>query len=907
MGVWIGLLGEVTAHLDGRPLELGPAKQRCVLAALAVDAPRLVTADRLVERVWGTEPPRLGRRTLYSYLSRLRGALSAAGVVEIVSRSGGYALALDQPGPATDLHRFRDLCAQARAGADDARAERLLTEALELWRGQALTGLDGEWVEAERDRLRRERLDAEHALTEVRLRLGHGPDLVAGLRARADADVLDERLAGQYMLALSRAGRAAEALAHYQRVRERLAEELGTDPGAELRRVHAGILRTVPEDGHGPSYLPYRTPDFVGRERELAEVLGALRGGAAVLVHGMAGVGKTALAIRACHDVAADFPDGRVFVDLHGYSPAQEPLGPAAALAALLAQVDVPPAQHPDSLDGRAALWRARTAGRRFLVLVDNVASADQLRPLLPGPSGSTVLATSRRRLTAVDGMVPVPVDLLPEADADTLFALVSGRTDAGAVARLCGGLPLAIRIAAARLRNRPMWTTDDFVRRLGGHRSKLPELRTTDQDLAAVFALSYRELAGDRQRLFRLLGLHPGTRITPDAAAALAGTTAAKVEPLLEDLHDIHLLSQEDRFGYRLHDLLAEHARSLGHPDEAPAALDRLLDHYRDGGDEHWHHREEPNLRAVVELALERQRYEHAWRIADHTARHLRARGRRDDFLAVARGGLEAARVVGEPHALVRSLDNLANAHWECGDLERAMSTAGEWLRVATAMGDPVARSASLSRIGTLYGMFGDYDKAVTTYEVALAEEAPDYAVTALLLGNLSHAQEMRGDFAAALDTAIRSRKLREHADDTPGWVLSTAQLALVLARLGRREEALLTAREAVDTAVRIDYLFGEAWARTDYAEVLLAADLPEEARQQAERACALLTQPTHPLLLTLAANALGDAHRALGQPNLALDHYCLAHDTAERIGYRRQQDRARAGHERARAELLT
>ncbi|MGW4109841.1 AAA family ATPase [Actinosynnema sp. NPDC004786] len=181
-------------------------------------------------------------------------------------------------------------------------------------------------------------------------------------------------------------------------MRERLAEELGADPGAALRRVHAGILRTVPEDGHGPSYLPYRTPDFVGRDRELAEVLGALRGGAAVLVHGMAGVGKTALVIRACHDAAADFPDGRVFVDLHGYSPGQDPLRPAAALAALLAQVDVPPAQHPDSLDGRAALWRARTAGRRFLVLLDNVASADQLRPP-PGGRAGVGAAAARARV----------------------------------------------------------------------------------------------------------------------------------------------------------------------------------------------------------------------------------------------------------------------------------------------------------------------------------------------------------------------------------------------------------------------------------------------------------------------------------------------------------------------------
>jgi DNA-binding winged helix-turn-helix (wHTH) protein len=222
--VWLGLLGELTAHVDGRALELGPAKQRCVLAALAVEAPRLVPADRLVDRVWGSDVPHRGRQTLYSYLSRLRRALSVANAVEIVNRSGGYALVLDQPVETVDLHRFRDLCARARARTDDAQAARLLTEALKLWRGQALTGLDGEWVAAERDRLNQERLDAEHALTDVMLRLGHGPDLVAELgtlhtairsqKLREHAD--DTRgwvlSTAQLALVLARLGRCEEAL-----------------------------------------------------------------------------------------------------------------------------------------------------------------------------------------------------------------------------------------------------------------------------------------------------------------------------------------------------------------------------------------------------------------------------------------------------------------------------------------------------------------------------------------------------------------------------------------------------------------------------------------------------------------------------------------------------------------------
>ncbi|WP_240521818.1 tetratricopeptide repeat protein [Amycolatopsis vastitatis] len=667
--------------------------------------------------------------------------------------------------------------------------------------------------------------------------------------------------------------------------------------------MHAETLRSA-SGGTGPRTLPYRIPDFVGRERELGQVLDALRGGATVLVHGMAGVGKTALAVHAGHEAAARFPDGQLFVDLHGYSPSRAPLPPATALAALLAQLEVPRSRLPDDLDGRAALWRAHTAGRRLLVVLDNAAGAVQLRPLLPGTPSAAVLATSRRRLTAVDGAQQVPLGVMPDGDAEALFAAVSGRPGAGA-ARGCGGLPLAVRIAAARFRNHPWWTTADLGRRLGDQRSRLAEFRTSDRDLSAVFALSYRELAPAQQRMFRLLGVHPGTHLTVPAAAALADAAATDAEVLLEELHDAHLLDQESRSGYTLHDLLAEHARSLTMPGERSAALDRLLGYYSEGGDAEWHARERPNLRAVVEHALEHQRHDQAWCIADHAARYLRAEGYRDDFLAVALDGLTGARAAGETHGLVRSLDNVANAHWESCELELALSAAEEWWRLARTTDDTVSRASSLSRIGTLHSMSGDYQRAVGYYRASLAENAPDPALTALVLGNLSHAQEMLGDLGPALDSASRARELREQTADEHGWVLSTAQLSLVLARLGRIDEALSAIRATVDTAERLAIPFCQAWARTDCAEILLMAGRPAEAQEQAERACALLIPRNHPLMLTLAANVLGDACRALGRPRLALDHYRVALDNAERLGFRRQQNRARAGYDDARAAL--
>ncbi|WP_328593116.1 AfsR/SARP family transcriptional regulator [Lentzea tibetensis] len=342
MAVELGLLGEVTAHVDGRAVDLGPTRQRCVLAALAVDAGRVVPAERLVERVWGTDTPRRGRATLHSHISRLRRALPVADGVQIVLRSGGYALLVERADHAVDLHRFEDLCARAR-GADDAHAVALLTEAVALWRGEPLTGLSGQWAEAERDRLRQELLAAEYNLVDARLHAGHGQQLVAELSARAARYPLDERVAGQYLLALYRAGRSADALEHYQQLRERLVEELGADPGAPLQELHRRILAadstlstlpgaTVVEPAVVPRQLPAAPPHFTGRDTDLAALTATLdaaeqnRMVVISAIAGAGGVGKTWLAVHWAHRHRDQFPDGQLFVDLRGFSPDSEPM-----------------------------------------------------------------------------------------------------------------------------------------------------------------------------------------------------------------------------------------------------------------------------------------------------------------------------------------------------------------------------------------------------------------------------------------------------------------------------------------------------------------------------------------------------------------------------------------------------
>ncbi|MEV8441076.1 BTAD domain-containing putative transcriptional regulator [Actinosynnema sp. NPDC051121] len=470
MAVLLRLLGEVAAEVDGRPVDLGAPRQRCVLAALAVDVGRAVPVDRLVERVWGAEVARRARATLHSYISRLRRALADADGVAIVRRSGGYALVADATESVVDLHRFRHLCGRAR----DDGAVRSLTEALALWRGEALTGLAGEWVQAVRDRLRLERAAAEADLVDARLRAGEGAELVAELSARAARHPLDERVAGQYLLALHRAGRTPDALAHFRRVRTRLVEELGTEPGVALRELHRRILATDPAlvttaaraAAVVPRQLPAAPRPFVGRRAELdrldATCVAAAVGLSAIV--GSAGIGKTWLALHWAHRRLDRFPDGQLFVDLGGFGVDGPPMDPAVAVRGFLDALGVD--RQPTDPHARAALFRSLVAGRRMLLVLDNAVDTAQVTPLLPGGGSCAVVVTSRNSLPGLivgHGAAHVPLDVLSSGEAHALLAerlgAVRVREEPAAVEELvglCGGFPLALGITAGHACTRP-------------------------------------------------------------------------------------------------------------------------------------------------------------------------------------------------------------------------------------------------------------------------------------------------------------------------------------------------------------------------------------------------------------------------------------------------------------------
>jgi DNA-binding SARP family transcriptional activator/tetratricopeptide (TPR) repeat protein len=577
-GVEFRVLGPLEVCAGGTRVALGGPQAEKVLAALLIAGGTVVGVGGLVEALWDGEPPRTATHQVHKVVAGLRRRLS--GVIE--TDGPGYRIRLD--GAGYDLGAF-----DALVGTPSAEH---LRAALALWRGPALAGIDSRALRAAADRLEERRLAAVEAEAELRLAAGEAAAVAVELSALVAAHPLRETLRCRLMVALYRCGRQADALAVYADARALLADELGVDPGPELARVHQQVLRADPAllpPAAGPSgvdALPYDLPDFAGRAGELERLLAP--GTTAMVItaiDGMAGVGKTALAVHAAHRLAERYPDGRLFCDLHAHTAGALPVTAAAALERLLRMVGVPTGEIPDDVDGRAARWRAALAGRRMLVVLDNAASAAQVRPLLPGSPGCLVLVTSRCRLGVLDGAALLSLDVLPAREALDLFTAIAGadRTaaEAGAadvVDALGGSRPLAIRIAATRLLHRPQWTIAGLAARLRAERGRLAELTCSDRGVGSAFALSYAQLRPAQARLFRLLGLHPGADFDAYSAAALAGTTPARAAAVLETLVDAHLLRSGTAGRYSFHDLLRDYARDLA-PDD-PAAGRRLRDY---------------------------------------------------------------------------------------------------------------------------------------------------------------------------------------------------------------------------------------------------------------------------------------------------------------------------------------
>ncbi|MEU8548870.1 BTAD domain-containing putative transcriptional regulator [Streptomyces roseoverticillatus] len=585
------VLGPVRVQHGDAPVNTGSPQQRGLLACLLLRAGRTATAPELIDALWGDNPPHAALAALRTYASRLRKVL---GNDALVSESGGYALRLD--GSWFDLEaaqKWADEAERAREAGDRISALTLLDRALGLWQGEPLTELPGPYMEEQRSRLAEWRLQLAEVRCELMLELGRHAEAVADLTALTAAHPLRERLRELLMLALYRSGRQAEALAVYADTRRLLADELGVDPRPELSELQQRILRADVGPAQSvevalpllvrPSQLPADIGDFVGHDETLRRIGAHLSAGAeartrTMVITGIGGVGKSALAVRAAYGARHEFPSGQLYADLGGTDP--RPAAPGEVLGSFLRALGVPDSTIPGSTEDRAALFRSVLDGHRMLIVLDNAYNPAQVRPLLPAAQGCATLVTSRVRMPHLPGAYPVDLGVLSPQEGLRLFSGIVGRERVEAerkaameVVTACGYLPLAIRTAAHLIAARRTWSVSALALRLTNDRLGLARPRFRSLNLEEVFAPSYRQLAPTQARAFRLLGLTTGPDVPLAAAAALLGTDEDATAELLESLADRSLLEAPAPGRYRMHPLLRTYARLRAYEDESPEA----------------------------------------------------------------------------------------------------------------------------------------------------------------------------------------------------------------------------------------------------------------------------------------------------------------------------------------------
>jgi DNA-binding SARP family transcriptional activator len=596
--VRFALLGPLSVSDGAGPVKVTGKLRRTLLAALLLDAGTPVSADRLAALLWGPDTSADTSAALHTQLMRLRQTLGDENRIRAVPP--GYLI--DVEPDELDLRVFAEEHAAGRrklAENDWVEAARHFRSALGLWRGRPLADVPALADDLRIRELEETRIQALQGRIEAELSLGRHHEVLGELRALVEEHPRHEAFRGQSMLALYRAGRPGDAAALYDRYAESLLNELGLEPGAELRALHEAVVGgdralSLPPDPKAPRQLPADTRTFTGRTAELAELVAAAAEVSGTLVisalDGMAGIGKTALAVHAAHRVADRFRDGQLFIDLRGYSAGSAPVSAEDALAYLLRSLGVPPQAIPGGMDERAALYRAKLADSRTLIVLDNAADPAQVRPLLPTDPGCLVLVTSRSRLIGLDRARSLTLDILGEDEAVALLGKVAGPGKAPArsaavreLAALCGYVPLALRIVAARLRHQPELTVHTLVSQMRDEGGRLGELSDGERDLTTVFDSAFASLPEAERNLLRLLGLLPGPDIEAYAAANLIGADLRAAERLLESLLDRNLLLQLTPGRYGMHDLVRIYARTLTETDPAGVddARDRLLGYY--------------------------------------------------------------------------------------------------------------------------------------------------------------------------------------------------------------------------------------------------------------------------------------------------------------------------------------
>ncbi|MFI8423470.1 AfsR/SARP family transcriptional regulator [Streptomyces sp. NPDC085479] len=935
------LLGPVRLwHGDDR-LSLGPVRRQAVLVALALRPGVLVSHQRLLDAVWGDDPPKSGRSVLPSYVYALRRHLELPGgepgTSLIHGERGGYRLASD--GFTLDLAELAehtDAARRARAAGDPAGAADRLAHALALFDGEPLAGLPGPFARQERERLLNRRREARVQRLECLVDLGRHGEVLDDLAELCASGPYDEPLTALRMRALYGSGRRGEALTVFADLSRLLRTELGASPGDALGRVHQAILRgepAVPPGAPAPARrvvneLPGDAGRLIGRETELARLTGAATPGAVTVrtVDGPAGVGKSALVVRAARELSGEYPDGCLYVDLRAHSTQRVPT-PVRTLQRLLRSLSTETGELPGELDDLVSVWRTATSGLRLLMVVDDALDADQVRPLLPAGAGSRVLVAGRRRLAGLDADLRVTLEPLTAHDSVSLLAeLVGARRSSGEpgairrLAALCDGLPLALRLAGSRLQNRATWSVEHLVGRMAGE-DRLGQLSAGDRSVETAFQMSYEHLAPGQRRAFRVLGVTPTVEFDALTPAAMLGLPGAETEVLLEELVDTSLVQQPRPGRYRLHDLVRAHARRLaaatpGETADARGAALRLhLDAARTASDwgadgfptgprppdgpftswqeaQTWLDAAGSELADVVGHAASAGDADHACWLAEALTDYLVRQGRyheAETTLETALAHVEGATDRRMPLALWNCLGYTAIHQRR---YQRARACLEKTLGLLAARPDAFEEGRTRTALGAMALSLGDAGSALrhTDEGLVLARGiGSDWvAATALIIQGLSYYYDRQNEkaltcFADALAHAEAIGRPR-----TTGRALSCAADALL--RLGRFKEAKRRLRAAVVLVEEVGDAFLCARSLTRLGTAEQADGDPEAAialHHQALRrhhALSRLTEPSYDWLEMDIRSRLGHAYLATGRWPQAGREFQAVQDTHAR-----------------------
>ncbi|AUG79459.1 hypothetical protein CFP65_4735 [Kitasatospora sp. MMS16-BH015] len=952
------VLGPVQAWRGEQQLALGSPQQQAVLTALLLHQGRPVTTQDLVDGLWGENPPPQAVAALRTYVSRLRAVIEPNREVRaraelLVSVSDGYALRVAPE--AVDLTVFDGLVAEAsaaRSAGDAPEAHRLLVEALALWSGRPLAGVPGGYADAQRLRLAERQITAWEERCATALDIGLHAEVVAELSTLAAEHPLRERLRELLMLALYRCGRQAESLGVYADTRKLLIDELGVEPGAGLATMHSRILAADPsltlaptaaadnsERDSGPVFtppaqLPADVSDFSGRAALVGELQGVLQNasGQAVVVTslaGIGGVGKTTLAVHVAHSVRSEFPDGQLYVDLRGAGAS--PADPAVVLGDFLHALGA--AETPESLDQRAALYRSLLANRRMLILLDNAQDVNQLTPLIPGVAGCAVLVTSRSRLAGIPGAHLVDVEELTPEEALALFSAIVGEQRVAAepeaalaVVTACGFLPLAVRIAAARLASRPRWSVSDLARRLADQRRRLAELQLGNLAVETTIGLGYGQLSTDEARAFRLLSLVDSPDLPLSAVTALLGVGEDRAEELAEALVEANMLECFTPGRYRYHDLLrlyAQHrneklkdtaaqdaarlrllelllasttnaAQAIEPEEMLPAPLNPLrsaglsFGSSRNGQD--WLRQETALLLSSVEST-----------VAGPTELARPA----VDLLIVLNAMVEdpthAARIrqtLQFAEAQARAREDravLARVHYALGflryvasDFQQAEVALRESLDHQDPDADRLLRCMVTNLLGMMLYLGNRVSEALPFFEEALASciVINSRSGEARILGNIARVHLILGNPEAAVEAVHQAVATARASDNAPCLADTVYQLGIVLSSTGSPAEAATHLREARDLYQEQQNRFREAYTLARLAACLMSDGQSAEAAEAADEALVIARELDAAHCEGLANAALGEALLELGQPARGLACLQEAHAIFTRLG---------------------